>query len=177
MFGTYYDYIAGLDIAGLKSSVIGYGSDLKSTKIMTRLRHPINMTGYDADNYCDVLYVNIYDKKYGIGDRLIILHDIPSNLVAGLGEDTFDKENIMTFTEFKSAGMGKWFVKCDKEPAKELILSNGRKINVWRKPVILHAVTDYDKDFRKIWRNGELIYEGNNYGDYSTFYIIGSFVE
>jgi len=52
-------------------------------------------------------------------------------------------------------------------------LSNGKNLKLWETPYILEAQTDYDKDYRKEWKNGYLEYEGNEYGDTSEFYIIG----
>lgn len=52
-------------------------------------------------------------------------------------------------------------------------LKNGKKIYLYTKPVELCGQTYDDMDYRKEWYNGELEYEGNNYGDTSTFYFIG----
>ena len=40
----------------------------------------------------------------------------------------------------------------------------------------LYAQTEYDRDYRKEWINGVLEYEGNEYGDTSTFYFVGQLV-
>ena len=47
-------------------------------------------------------------------------------------------------------------------------------LNVWAIPLHVRAVTNGDKDFRKEYEWGELVYEGNQYGDTSDFYIIGT---
>ncbi len=47
----------------------------------------------------------------------------------------------------------------------------------WKTPILIRAQTYADMDFRKEWYGDDLVYEGNNYGDTSDFYIIGSFYD
>lgn len=40
---------------------------------------------------------------------------------------------------------------------------------------MLDAHTIFDEDYRKEYHRDNLVYEGNNYGDTTAFYIIGFF--
>ena len=45
---------------------------------------------------------------------------------------------------------------------------------IWKEPILIRAQTYEDMDFRKEWSGGYLVYDGNNFGDTSKFYMIGS---
>ena len=53
-------------------------------------------------------------------------------------------------------------------------ISSGKYLNIWEKAVQIRAMTYYDQDYRKEWHGDWLSYEGNNFGDTSDFYIIGT---
>ena len=52
-------------------------------------------------------------------------------------------------------------------------LENGFDLHLFEERLQLNAMTEYDRDYRKEWSGGELVYEGNNYGDTSAFYVLG----
>lgn len=45
--------------------------------------------------------------------------------------------------------------------------SNNKLMYLWEKPFQIHAITSFDQDYS---------YEGNQYGDTSNFYIIGTLI-
>lgn len=81
-----------------------------------------------------------------------------------------------TATEFKRIGhiASKSLMSNSEDMIVEL--NNGQKVCLYTKPVRLYAQTEYDRDYRKEWINGVLEYEGNEYGDTSTFYFVGQLV-
>lgn len=50
-------------------------------------------------------------------------------------------------------------------------------LKLWKRPVHVGAHTRFDEDYRKEYYQGDLVYEGNEYGDTTSFYIIGEFVQ
>ena len=56
----------------------------------------------------------------------------------------------------------------------EIKLANGSVAKIFEKPIRFNAQTYDDMDYRKEWEGGDMVYEGNNYGDTSTFFIVGT---
>lgn len=169
----YRQYIEDINIGSLVSKNAWFNLSLKSTKLMTQLRH--RFSNDDVDKNCedavDVLYL-IFGRKHYIFGKFVILY-IPAKSCQVI-QQTFDFSNrTITFTHLKSKGVSFWFQRNEEEAYVELALSNGGKLKPWETPFVLEAVTEYDKSFRKEWQDGWLVYEGNEYGDTSTFYIIG----
>ena len=177
----YILYIEGKLQEWDKSLAIGVNTKMKSVPIMTRLRH--RRDNGEIDPHCeepiDILFVNMFKRtKYFVSAvTLVVVYDLPQTMYRALYKETPSdgKSNYMTYTEFKRNRPWYW-EKMDEERGfhKIPLEEDGQVLNLWRKPFLLGATTDYDKDFRKIWRNGDLEYEGNNYGDVSDFYIIGT---
>lgn len=81
-----------------------------------------------------------------------------------------------TATEFKQSGrIDKKFLKIEKRQRK-CRLKSGQSIMIYDQPIILFGQTYDDMDYRKEWHYGLLEYEGNNYGDTSTFYFVGEII-
>ena len=173
MNNDYRTYLESLNIGALKSKQAWLGSELKTTDIMTALRHHYtgeksNSTSNDA---FDVLYLVISKRIHVLG-VLVVLHISEKKM------EQYFSENVLvgretTFTQLKVQRKSIWVSRCYAEPNEKILLSNGKALKLWERPYILKATTDYDKDFRKEWQDGELVYEGNNWGDSSTFYIVG----
>lgn len=86
------------------------------------------------------------------------------------------KPNISAYytaTQFKQSGhLNNDFSK-SKTKQNRCKLKSGKSMIIYDQPVILEGQTYDDMDFRKEWHFGYLEYEGNNYGDTSTFYFVG----
>ena len=93
-------------------------------------------------------------------------HDIPKVPVSG----------SITATEYKSGIIG--WITLGNQPCTEIlvVLKNDQKVRLFVKPYGFKAQTYFDIDYRKEWHNGEMVYEGNNYGDTSIFYIVGEII-
>lgn len=80
-----------------------------------------------------------------------------------------------TMTEFKKDRTLISRVNRQKENSiiSRFELDNRGVFQLYKYPIRLRAITALDKDYRKEWKNGVLVYEGNNYGDTSDFYVIG----
>lgn len=80
----------------------------------------------------------------------------------------------MTMTNFKSTRAYYWRGIVYETPNSQIIQEGNFKFHIWKNPYKIRAVTSRDKDFRKEYYGDYLEYEGNNYGDTSDFFIIGS---
>lgn len=61
----------------------------------------------------------------------------------------------------------------DRELLSDIKTESGEIIKLFASPYRLRAQTVYDTDYRKEWVNGYLVYDGNNFGDTTSYYIIG----
>lgn len=170
----YFQYIQRMDIASLRSKTAWLNSRLKSTKLMTQLKHrSFNDTlDLNCEGAFDVLYLVVHGKKYYFWGKLVVIY-IPDQYCQTILSTFNFSDRRMTFTYLKNKGLSFWLQRCKAEEPKKIILSDGAILKLFKTPFILDAVTDYDKDFRKEWEDGCLVYEGNEYGDTSSFYIIG----
>lgn len=81
-----------------------------------------------------------------------------------------------TASEFKKyGGINSSYLKSNSEDMK-VKLKNGRTMTIYNNPIELCGQTYDDMDYRKEWSNGYLEYEGNNYGDTSSFYFVGEII-
>ena len=177
MSNEYFKYIEEFDIASRSNQVAYCSSKIKTTELMTRLRHCTysGILDKSCENPIDVLYLNLTGRKwYEILETLVIVY-IPPETINKLHIDFSLHNRIITFTELKKMSKSYWIYKCDEESGQKIRLSNGKTMKIWEAPLQLEAVTDYDKDFRMEW-HGDYVYEGNKFGDTSTFYIIGNLV-
>ncbi len=173
----YLEYVRNLNIDTLNSETVRLRSDLKSTELMSRLKHRNN--GDIIDNNCvdsiDVLYINLASKigkRYYKAGQLVMVY-FPWDVRNLYHKYSDFAGRSFIFSNFKKSGIYYWLKKCEDEPCSKILLSNGSTLKLWDIPFIIEAATNYDKDFRKEWKDGYLEYEGNEYGDTSTFYIIG----
>ena len=170
----YYNHISDLKLESAVIHSIGFAQVkiMKTTNLMSRL-HPYHKTSQksDDDSPFDALLIDmwqIYRRRIlSYGFYLVIVYGIPSRCYS-LSKDS------CTMTELTKSRVSLWD-SINKERSKESITwSDGRVFNLWDCPYNLRAMTNYDMDYRKEFVYGELRYEGNNYGDTSDFYIIGS---
>ena len=177
-FDDYYAYIEGLHISQLRSQLIWLSSKTISSPIMTRLRHRHYADVVDTfiENPIDILFLRFTWKRYTLLDLAVIYADpVTKEIVTHLyGEKTFTGDNGITFTGLKKSRAWEWKDIEKSRLGSPLQIDESRSLQLWERPYNLYAVTEYDKDFRKEWKDGFLEYEGNNYGDTSEFYIIGS---
>lgn len=165
---------------GAKSSTYCYvKSSLKSTNLMTRLK--LNSEAVigpsDYGKPIDVLYARLQGEEDYERIELAIVYQIPKEVLSALwSKNTPKAGNTITFTEFKKNKVSFWQDIDDVRKACRLPLNQDSILCLWNRPYILKAVTEFDKFFRKEWQNGDLVFKGNNYGDTSEFYILGSVI-
>lgn len=170
----YVKYIKTLDLGSSPKEFYFFSSSLRTTGLMTRLKHRFSSDRIDenCERAFDLLYLNLGSLKSRDSRCLVIIY-IPSGDFSAIRGRMNLVDRHVTFTELKKQGALSWRLKCYDEDFSKIELSNGESLKLWKRPYLLHAVTNYDKDFRKEWVDGFLEYEGNEYGDTSTFYIIG----
>lgn len=80
-----------------------------------------------------------------------------------------------TMTEFKKNYALFWRINRQKhnEIIRSIPLDDNKELKIYKYPIYLRAMTSLDKDYRKEWHNDVLVYEGNNFGDTSDFYVVG----
>lgn len=127
---------------------------LQTTPLMTRLR-----CSHENPAALDLLEIAIY------GCSFVVLYGLPSRFQS-------IAETCYTMTEFKKKKPFALYSLCESRERNTISVGDTTYF-LWNHPLKIRAVTDFDKDFRKIYRNGILDYEGNQYGDTSDFYIIG----
>lgn len=158
----YFDYISSLDLCKLSSYTVSFYDfrRSKTRKIMSRLRHGYGDNPVDPSSMpFDVLLLDTYIGK------LVVVWKM-------LNRFKFLYEHGCTLTKLKKDGtlMLHHFTNTVKKIAT---LSNGESFHIWERPYQLRAQTVCDMDYGDRWEGRDLIYEGNKYGDTSTFYIIG----
>lgn len=136
--------------------------NMRTMVLMSRLNSSYGINPVDKNHKpIDVLLIRIRD------DWLII------SQCKGLYVNLYCKGD-RTVTSFKKTYSSYWIDENRSRTTEVIQLSNGSSISFWDSPYRLRAHTASDEDYRKIWRDGVLEYEGNNYGDTSDFYILGT---
>jgi hypothetical protein len=162
-FEDYIEYLQTLDLSKKPSEYV-YLHELKrmrTTSLMSRL----NNTCFSKGCCIDSLIINIRDVD------IVVIYGLPYQY-ASISREW----GSWTMTELKDTGCY-CFEQINKDRISKRIHWDDKKwLNVWSVPLHLRAVTNGDKDFRKEYEGGYLVYEGNQYGDTSDFYIIGSLV-
>ena len=132
---------------------------MTTTLLMSRLNH----TCQNENFFIDYLLLNI-----GSVD-IVVIHSLPDKYGS-----IVRKGGSWTMTFLKKYGY-RALEKMDEDRAiRKVHWNENLWLDLWAIPLHLRAVTDGDKNFRKEWVYGELVYEGNQYGDTSDFYIIGT---
>lgn len=161
-FESYLQYIRRLKLSSKPSEFV-YGFQLKKIKT-TPLMSRLNYTCSKESQYIDSLIINMG------GACIVVIHGLPYEY-----SSIADQGGSWTMTELKSSYIN--FKYMDEERGERKVhWDENTWLNVWAVPLHIRAVTDGDKDFRKEYEWGELVYEGNQYGDTSDFYVIGTLV-
>lgn len=120
---------------------------------------------HDADG---LFYVKDTRIDYYILDKEYVVLYPPNLKIPNIGT-----RGCITATEFKTS----YKDLQDQELSDTIVtIKNGWKVKLLLKPFAFNAQTFYDMDYRKEWNNGDLVYEGNNYGDTTKFYIVGKVI-
>ena len=115
--------------------------------------------------YYDVLLISgLY--YYPDMELVVIYGDCIRHLIPGAF-----KSSTMTVFKQERIAMNLLYMKHDILQSTKC--SDGRIFELWQSPFRLRAKTDYDTFYGKEWHGRYLVYEGNNYGDTSDFYVIG----
>lgn len=138
--------------------------------MMTRLKRGY----YTKENYtykkgkCILLgETEHYVDYYIINHRYILLYSGRLNI-------SFKPPIYTSFTATEFEQNGHIYNPPLKNKSSDMIIIlNNQKIRLYDNPIQLCGQTYDDMDYRKEWYNGELEYEGNNYGDTSDFYFVG----
>lgn len=160
-FESYVRYIKSLELSNKPSEFV-YEFQLKkmrTTPLMSRLNH----TCKDGEYRIESLIINIGRVN------IVVIHGLPYKygFISNQG-------GSWTMTELKQDGYLA-FDNIDKDRTiRKTHWDENTWLKIWSIPLHLRAVTNGDKDFRKEFEGGYLVYEGNQYGDTSDFYIIGS---
>lgn len=160
-FESYVKHLRSLNLAS-KPSQFYYSFQLKkirTTPLMSRL----NYTCMDENRFIDSLVISIGRVE------IVIIHGLPYKFgsIAQQG-------GSWTMTELKQDGYFAFSQLNEDRACKKIHWDENQWLNVWSIPLHLRAVTNGDKDFRKEYEGGCLVYEGNQYGDTSDFYVIGT---
>lgn len=162
-FESYVKYIKSLELRDKPSENIYFFQlkNMRTTPLMSRLNH----TSKDEDRYIDSLIINIG------GTNVVVIHGLPHKYGS-----ISRQGGSWTMTEMKN-GRYWQFAEMDKDrTVRKIHWSEHSWLNIWSIPLHIRAVTNGDKDFRKEFEGGFLVYEGNQYGDTSDFYAIGTVV-
>ena len=167
---SYLDIISNMDFSSLKVERIHAYTleNSRTVSLMTKL-HTTKKSSDEATqygvkrDYSDVLLVEVSDSA------LVIVYGDP--FPTGKVPPHFASA---TMTEFKKGSTAYHLAWKEHELLTTLPWSDDTLFELWKSPFKLRAQTDYDKDYRKEWHSGDLVYEGNNYGDTSSFWIIGN---
>ena len=166
----YLDIMSRINFASLKVEKIHAYTleNSRTVSLMTRL-HTTKKAAEEAEKYgskreySDALLIDVSDSS------LVVVYGYP-----------FPTDKIpspyasATMTEFKKGSKAYQLAWKKHELLAILPWSEDNIFELWKSPFELRAQTDYDTDYRKEWRWGDLVYEGNNYGDTSNFWIIGT---
>ena len=159
------NYLDKMNFESLRKAeyVFGYMREIQSRKLMSRLNHSAK------DSIIDILLIsNIYNST-----KWIIVSS-QSDLFNPYIYDEIHLE--LTMTEFKRKKDYSFIFELKQLDNDNLLEIDKENfvLRLWKAPVLIRAQTYDDMDFRKEWNWGDLVYEGNNFGDTSNFYIIGS---
>jgi hypothetical protein len=170
----YCDYIRGknLEHAPAFKLTFRHLQNMKTVRLMGRLRHSYGDAPSNPDNKpFDVLAIHmstLYRRRIlDYGFSLVVVFDFPSHFCSLV-------EGSCTMTQFKKTWISHWHTMNTERSQESVLWSEGRMFHRWSRPYNLRAQTISDMDYRKEFNQGDLVYEGNNYGDTSNFYIVGS---
>ena len=173
-YERYLDDIFAIDFPSRRAMTINDYSLSKSRTVplMTNLRTSCIKGRCDSEvneqsDSFDVLLINMC-SVYGRDKSLVVIDE------QWLSKDVIPSYYIaFTMTELKKNIRKHMLSLSMNEVMIDIKWAESRVLHLWSHPCALYAQTQYDTDYRKEWIGGKLVYEGNNYGDTSTFLIIG----
>lgn len=161
---SHQEFIDGLDFSTLKIKLILFSTfkTSKTIKLMSRLRHSYGDAPKDKSKEpIDILLIETYHGA------LVVCYDAPQN-------SKYLPRYGCTLTTLKKDGPIHLFSGNTCVIKRELpIPSLGKTFYVWERPYRLDAQTISDMAYGDRWEGQALVYEGNKYGDTSTFIILG----
>lgn len=143
--------------------------DTTTRDLMTNLsRGCYRQKYYDSKMHEYVEGKKVQVDYYIVNDRYILLY-------SGALKLKYDPQihSSLTATEFKKRGI--LYDRPLKNNLNDMLvlIKDGKTVRLFDQPIQLCAQTYDDMDYRKEYVNGFLEYEGNNYGDTSSFYFVG----
>ncbi len=160
---SYAEKLEALVVSGKRVSTIDeYSLRGGSThSLMTHLREDTDKKAID---------LLLIDTNYG-GRAVIIAKE---KLLEMVGNPPKIPAEGMTMTAIKRGNGFSYLVDVEKNIALcRFELKDGTAFYPWETVHVIKAQTLFDMNYRKEWLHGELMFEGNNYGDTSTFYAVG----
>lgn len=145
--------------------------DTATRELMTNLKrgkYIYEKYGFKNGEYGVVKEEKRHVDYYIINSEYILIYSGRLNL-----QYRPEVHSSLTATEFKKSGRLYNPPLKNKSDDMYVPLTNGKKVHLYDNPIKLCGQTYDDMDYRKEWMNGELEYEGNNYGDTSSFYFVG----
>ena len=173
----YLKQMQKVDYSSLRMETI-FAYDLKRKSpgiLMTRLRcsKSSGFKQYFGDG-------RVFDGSRDFIDVLLISVSDESLVVISCDDaETFPVKIIplhdesATLTQFKRDDRAYKLLWHKRDAIGQIAWSSTLELLLWKHPYLLRAQTELDKDYRKEWCAGDIVYEGNNYGDTSDFFIIG----
>lgn len=128
-------------------------------------QHMMNRLGKCRNPNAELMVIHFY------GFSLVLTYDVPSVPVHNyLISNSFCGTSM---TEFKKSRLLGYALE-EQRGYFQIKGATGEALHLWKQPYKIEAKTDRVSDYRKEWRGGVLDYEGNQWGDTESFYIIGS---
>lgn len=103
---------------------------------------------------------------------LVLVHGNASKFVYKYAS-VHSKGNL-TMSEMKHKNDWFWTNEAYSQNHVFIRHENAGRFHVWEHPYLIRAKTDKVSNYYKIWRNGILVDEGDEFGSTENFYIIGS---
>ena len=158
---SFVDFLKDYDMSELLYLSLDFYDFAESStvKLMSRLN------GSCIEDPFDILFISNF-----FGEKIVVVSE-GSKLYHYKVINNY--HSSCTLTEFKKSRL--FYELIDKKMSKlcSVNWTDNEVIDIWKEPVHLRAQTYADMDYRKEWEGGDIVYEGNNYGDTSDFYIIG----
>lgn len=163
---TYMETLLAMDFSALRvERITPYRlARIQTVPLMTMLCTPYGQKDKKGNikESCDVILIDTYNKAL-----VLVSGTFP------LVKMSAKSYNEATMTEFKRQNLSYSLLEEKHDLLLTLPWSNELLFDVWQNPFLLKAGTYYDRDYRKEWYGDNLVYEGNNYGDTTEFFIVG----
>ena len=158
----YHRYLDSLDISKYKCESITLNElkKMRTRLLMSRLKHCMfsfpEHFNHNVEHF-DCLIIKDYDTDY------LVIYNLPDEF-KGISRAGY------TMTELKKEG---WSILLEINKSPIYYSAFNDKISFLDVPIDIYAQTFDDMNYGNIWHGDDLVEEGNQYGDTSTFYLIG----